>query len=136
MRHHTKDKGDIGVLKTQLDLTIQGWIISIPITEHAPFDLIATKDGISKTIQVKFRKVYKGGVEVNFRSCWSDKNGVHMKPVDKTAIDVMAIYCPETDECYYFDPKEFNKSVKFRVTETKNSNSATKFAKDYKHLQV
>ncbi len=41
MRHHTKDKGDIGVLKAQADLYQKGWITLNPATEHAPFDLVA-----------------------------------------------------------------------------------------------
>jgi hypothetical protein len=39
--HHTKDKGDLGVLKAQLDLFEQGFAILVPLTEHCPFDLVA-----------------------------------------------------------------------------------------------
>jgi len=39
--HHTKEKGDLGVLKAQLDLFEQGFLILNPVTEHAPFDLVA-----------------------------------------------------------------------------------------------
>jgi len=38
--HHTKDKGDLGVLKAQVDLFEHGFIVALPVTEHAPFDLI------------------------------------------------------------------------------------------------
>jgi hypothetical protein len=34
--HHTKDKGDLGVLKAQIDLFEQGFVVAIPMTEHAP----------------------------------------------------------------------------------------------------
>ena len=44
MRHHTKDKGDLGVLKAQVSLYEQGYSILLPLTEHAPFDLVAYKD--------------------------------------------------------------------------------------------
>jgi len=43
--HHTKDKGDLGVLKAQIDLFEQGFTIFVPLTEHCPFDLVAYKDG-------------------------------------------------------------------------------------------
>jgi len=43
--HHTKDKGDLGVLKAQLDLFEQGFTIFVPLTEHCPFDLVAYKTG-------------------------------------------------------------------------------------------
>ena len=39
--HHTKDKGDLGVLKAQVDLFEQGFAIFTPQTEHCPFDLVA-----------------------------------------------------------------------------------------------
>ena len=38
--HHTKEKGDLGVLKAQVDLNQQGYQILIPLTEHAPFDIV------------------------------------------------------------------------------------------------
>ena len=34
MMHHTKDKGDLGVLKAQVDLFEQGFIVAFPVTEH------------------------------------------------------------------------------------------------------
>jgi hypothetical protein len=53
IKHHTKVKGDLGVLKAQVSLYEQGYLILQPVTEHAPFDLVAYKDGIFKWIQVK-----------------------------------------------------------------------------------
>jgi hypothetical protein len=34
--HHTKDKGDLGVLKAQIDLFEQGFTLFVPLTEHCP----------------------------------------------------------------------------------------------------
>ena len=34
--------------------------------------------------------------------------------VDKNEIDAYCIYCPQADECYYIDPKRFDKSKKER----------------------
>jgi len=50
--HHTKEKGDLGVLKAQLDLFEQGFVILNPVTEHAPFDLVAYDSGVFRRIQV------------------------------------------------------------------------------------
>ncbi len=44
MYHHTKSKGDLGVLKAQVDLYQKGFMILFPATEHAPFDLVVYKD--------------------------------------------------------------------------------------------
>ena len=38
MYHHTKNKGDLGVLKAQVDLYQKGYLILLPHTEHSPFD--------------------------------------------------------------------------------------------------
>jgi hypothetical protein len=71
--HHTKEKGDLGVLKAQLDLFEQGFLILNPVTEHAPFDLVAYKDWQFQRVQVKYKSVDKtGSITVHFRSCWAD----------------------------------------------------------------
>ncbi|MCZ2258066.1 hypothetical protein KSU66_06130 [Sporosarcina sp. G11-34] len=44
MYHHTKNKGDLGVLKAQVDLHQKGYLILNPLTEHAPFDLVVYKE--------------------------------------------------------------------------------------------
>jgi len=107
MKHHTKTLGDLGVLKAQVDLYEKGFVVSVPLTEHAEFDLVITKNGISKTVQVKTRnKSANGSITVAFKSSYSDKNGTHIIKTDKTKIDIYAIYCPDTDKCYYFDPKK------------------------------
>jgi hypothetical protein len=43
-----------------------------------------------------------------------------MKPSDKAEIDVLCIYCPETDDCYYLCPRQFGQSVTLRVAPSKN----------------
>ena len=43
---HTKNKGDLGVLKAKVDLYQQGFLILVPETEHCPFDLVIYRDGI------------------------------------------------------------------------------------------
>lgn len=133
--HHTKQKGDLGLLKAKVDLYEQGFLILNPETEHAPFDLVIYKNGIFKTVQVKYRSLNKRGtLEVAFRSCFSDSKGFHYKAVDKAKIDIYAIYCPQVDQCYYFDPSLYNKSITLRVDRASNNqasgiNLAKKFEK-------
>ena len=120
--HHTKEKGDLGVLKAQLDLFEQGFTILLPLTEHAPFDLVAYKDGSFVRIQVKYRKLDRTGrLEVKFSSSWADRNGTHTAAVDKQSVDVYCVYCPDTDECYYLDPSIYGTSVCLRVKAPRNS---------------
>ncbi len=122
MKHHTKDKGDLGIFKAQLDLHERGYIVLNTMTEHAPFDLAAYKDGKFYSIQVKYRKLKYGRFYVSFFNSWADKNGSHSVLADKNQIDIYCVYCPDTDKCYYFDPKKFDShSVTFRVVEQKNN---------------
>ena len=122
MSHHTKDSGDLGVLKAQSDLCQQGYMVCLPLSETSPFDLVVYKNGMFKRIQVKFRSLNsRGTLDVKFDSIWSDTHGVHRKRIDKREIDLFCIYCPDTDECYYFDPLKFRRSVTLRVRTSANS---------------
>ena len=134
--HHTKNKGDLGVLKAKLDLYEQGFLILNPETEHAPFDLVIYKDGIYRSVQVKYRSLNKRGtLEVAFRSSYCDTNGVVTKAVDKQQIDIYAVYCPETDKCYYFDPRKFNKSIALRVDTPRNQQrNGIRFAENFRKV--
>lgn len=120
--HHTKTKGDLGVLKVKVDLYLQGYLILVPETEHSPFDLVIFQKGIFKTVQVKFRNLTsKGVLEIPFRNSYSTSKGVKTKFVDKKLIDIYAVYCPQTDACYYFNPKQYNRSITLRVKTSLNN---------------
>ncbi len=118
--HHTKTKGDLGVAKAHADLAAQGFMVLFPATEHAAFDLVAYEDGRFERIQVKYRSCRFGAVTVHFRSMWADRKGTHVQPTDKSDIDVLCIYCPESDECYYVRPGAHGSSVTLRVTPSRN----------------
>ena len=85
-----------------------------------PFDVVAYRDGEFHRVQVKYRSAATGHVEVAFKSAWTDRHGVHERPIDKAAIDLVCIYCPETDECYYLRPDDHGQSVTLRITPSRN----------------
>ena len=120
VRHHTKDKGDLGIAKVHADLVSKGFTVLFPATEHAPFDLVAYAAGEFHRLQVKYRSAHAGAIKVEFRSMWADRNGTHVTPMDKSAIDAVCIYCPETDDCYYVRPAEHGASVTLRITPSRN----------------
>jgi hypothetical protein len=60
-------------------------------------------------------------LEIPFRNSYSTSKGVKTKSVDKALIDIYAVYCPQTDECYYFNPSLYNKSVTLRVNTSLNN---------------
>ncbi len=131
--HHTKDKGDLGVLKAQVDLAEKGYLILIPLSEHSPFDIVIYKDNRFRRVQVKYRSLTKKNtLELRFRSSWADRKGSHEKKIDKNDIDLICIYCPEKDTCYYINPKEWEQSVTLRFEPPKNNQSTyVHYAKDY-----
>jgi hypothetical protein len=120
VRHHTKDKGDLATARVQADLIERGAMVLLPLTEHAPFDLVAYEAGSFFRIQVKYRATSRGVLPVHFRSVWSDRSGVHAKPMDRDDVDVLAIYSPETRACYYLDPHDFSASVSLRLSPPRN----------------
>ena len=134
--HHTKSKGDLGVLKAQVDLFEQGFTLFMPLTEHSPFDLVAYRNGEFQRVQVKYRAVDgTGKVTVKFATCWADRHGTHTLPVDKHDVDVYCIYCPDTDDCYYLDPRRFGSSVSLRVEKPKNGQRKNvHFAADFRRV--
>lgn len=98
MAHHTKDKGDLAVVKTMLDLTIKGYDIFVPaITEHLPFDIIAYKNKQCYRIQCKHSK-HRG---ISNTCNWSDKNGSHAVKYDQNDFDYYAVYLPQIDKVVY-----------------------------------
>lgn len=122
MRHHTKDKGDYGVLKAQLSLFEKGYTILLPQTEHAPFDLVAYKDNKFERVQVKYVSVnVRGILEVPMNSSYANSREIIKKPVDKTLIDLYCVFCPDTDKCYYFRPENVGKHFSLRVITPKTS---------------
>ena len=55
-----------------------------------------------------------------------------MLRIDKEEVDLYCIYCPETDKCYYLDPKNYQRSVTLRVEKPKNNQTANvRLASDY-----
>lgn len=132
MKHHTKDKGDKGVGYVIADLLSKDIQVCIPISEHLPFDLIAVKKtGEVYKVSVKYRKEARGVIQVPFKSSYSDSKGVHSKKVNKRLIDIVAIYCPDSKEVYYIDPKQFGEVITLRRTKPKNNQKNVYLASNY-----
>lgn len=87
--HHTKLKGDIAVAAVILDLTKKGYIISEPMSENAPYDLICDTGCKLLRIQVK----YRSDRMIPNKTSWSDKHGTHQNMIDVSKIDYFAMVC-------------------------------------------
>jgi hypothetical protein len=132
--HHTKNKGDLGAIKAMADMTAKGWSVFVGLSEHQAFDFAAYRDGRFVRVQAKYRAVdSKGVLNVPFSTCWADRHGVHSVPIDRLAIDLFAIYCPDTEICYYVDPSLVEGGhIGLRVAPTRNSQAKRiKWANDF-----
>lgn len=94
-----------------------------PLTEHEAFDLVAFRGNRFYRIQVKYRAAVEGVIMVPFRSSWADRHGVHCMPMDKDSVDVVCVYCPDTERCYYIDPRRHRTAVHLRLSATRNKQS-------------
>ena len=83
---------------------------------------------------MKYRKVDQSGkIDVKFSTSWADRQGTHTVAIDKSQVDVYCIYCPDSDECYYIDPRTFGLNASLRVRAPKNNQvKNVKFAADYR----
>ena len=130
--HHTKNKGDLGLVQAMADLTAKGWAILVPLTEHEAFDLVAYRDGRFLRVQVKYRAAVNGVVTVPMRTSWADRHGVHNVPIERDLIDVLCAYCQDTDACYYLDPRLLTTTTCLRIAPTRNNVAkGVRWAKDF-----
>lgn len=118
--HHTKQKGDLGVIAVAKDLIQKGFFVSLPLTENAPFDLIASSQKNDYRVQVKSCSAKNGSVSVDLRGSWADQYGVHTGLYDLDDFEVLAVYVLERDICLYFSFAG-EKSVCIRLDEPKNN---------------
>ena len=135
MVHEKKEKGDIGTAKCLADMTEQGWKVCLPLTEHAKYDFIAENDGDMLRVQCRYSKMTNGSIHVKLRSVWSDKHGVHRRSRKIGDFDILAIYCPDTRECYYLHDTQFicTNSVTIRVHKAANKQSkGVRYSNDYR----
>ena len=135
-KHHTKEKGDLGILKAQVSLFEQGFNIFTSLSEHLPFDLVAYKNGKFYRIQVKYRAMKDGAIMVGKRTSYADRNGSHNNYYDEKDIDIFCVYCPNNDKCYFIPNVEFNKFLSLRILEPKKKQgSNVKYAVDYEFIK-
>jgi hypothetical protein len=134
--HHTKNKGDLGLVQAMADLTAKGWAILVPLTEHEAFDLVAYRDGRFLRVQVKYRAAVNGVVPVPMKTCWTDRRGIHTSLIDRNAIDLFCVYCPDTERCYYLDPAAITgNSLYLRLAATKNNMAkGIRWARDFTEI--
>ena len=123
-QHHTKTKGDIAVLCCAADLARKGFLVLWPCTEHAPFDLVAYREGRFIRVQVRYVCARRGRIQVTFTNSYGDASGSHKRRLDRRHVDLVCAYCPDTETCYYIKLVEKAESATLRIGKTANGQTA------------
>jgi hypothetical protein len=115
---NTNKKGDIGLLKTMLELTEKNYFCFTPISDTTCVDLVVANENMElRKIQTKYCSLTDGRMEI----CTSTVVNGKKVPVDLTKIDIWAVYCPDNNKIYYIKSKDLvgRKTMKIRVEEPK-----------------
>lgn len=125
------EKGAIGEHRVVADLINKGYRVHKPLSESLPYDLVVSIRGLFFKIQVKYVTQRRGFIETSPRSIKSRKSRI--VNVD---FDLLAIFCPDTQECYYVWRNEFEGSIRLRMKPTKNNQGkGVHLAKDYTDIK-
>jgi hypothetical protein len=129
---NTNKKGDIGLLKTMLHVTLNEFFVFLPISDTTCVDLvIGNKNMELKKIQIKYCSIKKGKLEIRTSTVVNGKR----VPVDLNQTDIWAIYCPDNDKIYFIDVKELRgkKALNLRI-HNKSTNNNIRLASNYESL--
>ena len=131
--HHTKDKGDLGMIQIMADLSRKGFKILTPLSEHLPFDIVAyhPDSGDLYKVQCKYKSSVGGVIKVDLRNCYSSSKGCSVKRYDLGAFDVLGIYAVDIDECLYVKEDSLSGVSSISISH-KNEKSRTAQIKKYK----
>ncbi len=131
MLMNSKTYGDIAELAVAAKLAKMGYIVSRPLSDNAPYDLIIDKNGTLQKVQVKARKSRKGCVFVELYS--NTTSGSRM--YQKKDFDILAIYHIETGDIALVDHNEINtKQLILQIGSSKRfskNSPSMKFFEDY-----
>lgn len=115
---NTNKKGDIGLLKTMLELSEKSYFCFMPISDTTCVDLVIADENMElRKIQTKYCSLTDGRLEI----CTSTVVNGKKVPVDLGKIDIWAIYCPNNNKIYYVKSADLvgKKTMKIRVDKPK-----------------
>lgn len=136
---NTKQKGLIAEHKLKEFFLLEGYDILSTEGDYLPFDFVIHKNNTYKRVQAKYISLSSNGViEISFNEIINKNKTIH-KGIQADLIDILGIYCPDTNKCYFLNTTDMNKvntSLCLRVSETKNNQVKNiKWASDYETLE-
>ena len=105
---NSTDMGRLGEIKALAKLVEFGWYPFTDISGKCPVDIIAWKDGLVKSFQVKstdsFSKSGKPMVQVG--TCRPNRTTTIVKSFDKDSADYLIVYVKSTDKVYFIPSED------------------------------
>ena len=126
---NTCDKGVLGEAKTIARLVELGYGVFLPLSGHAPFDIIAVSKIDNKTIRISCKACYSsnknGSFDFSLRQITPNTKGCNIKLFDTMDCDLIACYIAPLDKVCFVNSKdiESKSTITFREVESKFSNT-------------
>lgn len=120
----TNIKGEIATAKVICDLSMKGFGVFIPISEHGKVDLIALKDSKVIRLQIKYSKT---GL-ISCTTVTSSLKGNKHSKYQLSDFDYYAVYLPTVDKVVY--PSIKLGGIYLRVSES-NTNTMCHWYEDF-----
>ena len=128
----TYEKGAIGEHRVVADLINKGYRVHKPLIDSLPYDIVVSIKGFFYRVQVKYVRMRRGNIETSPRRA----NTQNVKSRNDE-FDLLAIFCPDTDQCYYIWTSEFETSIRLRTKPTKNNQMhGVRMAEDYLNIII
>jgi len=133
---NTNQKCDYSELKVMADLAVRGYAVLKPMSSSLKFDIVAYKDGRFNRIQIKYCSKRSGALNTRLQTVIYNSNGCKYNTYTENDIDTFAIYCPDTDACYYIPVEEVitTWTITLRIDPPKNNIKSVRWAKDYQQI--
>jgi len=124
---NTKNMGDVAEQVVALDLLKRGYVISKPIGDNAPYDLIVDRNGKLERIQIKGRTPKSGKLHIElysmlYNTTSGSNNRTKQVLYNTNDVDWYAIVDNSTLRCYYLkiDDVEGLTFITLRTEPTRN----------------
>ena len=128
---NSKSYGDIAELAVAAKLAKLGYIVSRPLSDNAPYDLIIDKNGTLQKVQVKARRTRRGRVYIEMYSSMTN----YVRMYGKEDFDILAVYHIETGDIAFISRNVITtKQLVLQVDNSKRfskNSSSMKFFEDY-----
>ena len=131
---HSSAKGDLGVVKVIARLTELGWNVGVLITEHQHYDLLAEKQSKMIRVQVKYAPIKRNIIAADLRCIWANTSGTKVRYYSTGDYDVLALYCPDLDKCYFVPMVEVENSQRSLGLSLKQSYATNRLAENYEKI--